>query len=323
VIRRREFIAGLAGTGVWPTAALAQQRVVPVIGYLTSGSERSSLVPSFHQGLGEQGYVGGRNVEVLARWANGQYDQLPALAADLVRRRVAVIFASADTGLVAKSATATIPIVFTSSTDPVDLGLVASLNRPGGNLTGVYFLIQTLTAKRLELLHEIVPAVASIGLLVNPTNIVVETQIGEAEAAARTLRVQLVSAKASTPSEIERAFAILGGQQIGALLVAGDALFFGQAAQFAALAARHGIPTIYPLREWVDAGGLMSYGPSISDAYRLAGNYVGRILKGDNLTDLPVQQSTRIEMVLNLKTARALGLAIPPAVLALADEVIE
>jgi putative tryptophan/tyrosine transport system substrate-binding protein len=168
-----------------------------------------------------------------------------------------------------------------------------------------------------------VPAVTSIGLLVNPTNIVVETQIGEAEAAARTLRVQLVSAKASTPSEIERAFTILGGQRISALLVAGDALFFGQATQFAGLAARHGIPTIYPLREWVDAGGLMSYGPSISDAYRLAGNYVGRILKGDNLADLPVQQSTRIEMVLNLKTARALGLAIPPAVLALADEVIE
>jgi putative ABC transport system substrate-binding protein len=239
-VRRREFIAGLGGTAVWPLAARAQQRPVPVVGYLTSGREGSSLVPSFHQGLGEQGYVVGRNVEVLERWADHQNDRLPALAADLARRRVAVIFASADTGLVAKSATATIPIVFTSSTDPVELGLVASLNRPGGTLTGVYFLIQTLTAKRLELLHEIVPGVKSIGLLVNPTSTVVETQIGEAEAAARALRVRLVSAKASTPSEIEKAFAILGGQQIGALLVAGDALFFGQATPVLPLPSHYG-----------------------------------------------------------------------------------
>ena len=252
------------------------------------------------------------------------YAGLPALAEELVRSRVAVIFTSGGpaSALAAKSATTTIPIVFANGADPVELGLVGSLNRPGGNITGVTFLIQALLAKRLELLHKIATAVASIGLLVNPTGPQAALDTGEAETAARVLGVRLVIQNASTPTEIEAAFARFNEQRVGAVLVGGKSYFFVQREQLTALAARHSVPAIYPLREYVEAGGLMSYGPSISDAYRIAGTYAGRILNGEKPAELPVQRSTRIETVVNLKTAKALGLTIPETLLATADEVI-
>jgi putative tryptophan/tyrosine transport system substrate-binding protein len=296
---------------------------VPVVGYL-GGSMKSLSVPAFRQGLGELGYVEGQNVEILYHNAQFQYDRLPALAADLVRRRVAVIFAAETQAAVpAKLATATIPIVFSIGGDPVELGLVASINRPGGNVTGVTFRTQELTAKRLELLHEIVPAAMPIGLLVNPTNNTVKAEIGVAEAAARVLGVRLVIQNASNRKEIDPAFAILVEQRIGALLVSNDLLFGVQGAQIVALAARHAVPAIYARRGEVEAGGLMSYGANLSDARRLAGTYVGRILKGEKPAELPVQQSTRFEMVLNLKVAKALGIEVPTATLLRADAVIE
>jgi len=327
-MRRREFVIGLGGaSAAWPLAALAQQRAIPAIGILSDAQESAAgpLIAAFRQGLNEFGYVEGRNVEILYRWAESRIDRLPALAADLVGRRVAVIFAAASTAsaLAARAATATIPIVFEIGSDPVEIGLVASLNRPGGNVTGVSFLTTELTAKRLELLHETVPAAALIGVLVNPTSPAVEAEIRDVNAAARILGVRLMMLNASTPSEIEAAFAVLGRQQIGALLVFADPLFFVQAAQLAALAVRYAVPAIYFGREQVEAGGLMSYGASISNATRLSGTYVGRILKGEKPADLPVQQSTRIEMVLNLKAANALGLKVPTETLLRADAVIE
>ena len=324
-MRRRDFIAGLGGAAALPLAAFAQQRALPVIGYLSALTESSSRTYSaaFRQGLGEQGYVEGRNVEILYRWADTQYDRLPGMAADLLGHRVAVIFANANAADFATGTTATIPIVFMVANDPVKSGLVASLNRPGGNATGVSVLVRELTAKRLELLHEIAPAVTSIALLVDPTRPMVEAEIREAEIAAAVLGVRLVTLKASTPSEIEAAFAMLAGLRIGALLAGTDPLFFVQRDQLAALAARHAVPAIYQSREFVDAGGLMSYAANWSDGYRLAGTYVGRILKGEKPADLPVQQATRIEMVLNLKTAKALGIEVPTATLLRATEVIE
>ena len=327
-IRRREFIAGLGGAAAaWPLAASAQQPALPVIGYLGGSTETAGphFAAAFRQGLGELGYVEGRNVAILYRWAEDRYERLPALAADLVSRRVAVIVANVVTAaaVAAKSATTTIPIVFAIGADPVNIGLVASLNRPGGNATGVAFLNTALTAKRLELLHEIVPAAASIGFLVNPTLRNTEASLREAESAARILGVRLTILDASTPSEMEKAFAILVGQQIGALTVYPAPLYFEQRNELAAMAARDKLPAIYTWRESVEAGGLMSYGASIADACRLAGTYVGRILKGEKPADLPVQQSTRIEMVLNLKTAKALGIEVPTATLLRADAVIE
>ena len=325
-MRRREFIAGLGSAAAWPAVARAQQRALPVIGYLDAGSEsaRAPFTAAFRQGLGEQGYVEGQNVEILYRWAESQYDRLPALAADLVRRRVAVIHAQATpSALAAKSATTTIPIIFSIGTDPVSLGLVASLNRPGGNVTGVTFLAQELTAKRLELLHEIVPTATSIGLLANPSGPQTEAEMRDAEIAAHILGVRLTVVNATTPSEIEAAFAILAGQRVAALLVGVDTLFVEQRDQLAELVARYSVPAIYAFRDFVDAGGLMSYGPSWHDAWRLAGTYVGRILSGDKPSDLPVQQSARVETVLNLKTAKALGLTVPDKLFALADEIIE
>jgi len=329
-MQRREFIAGIGAAATsaagWPPAARAQQPL-PAIGYLSGGTVSSfpQFEAAFRQGLGEQGYVDGRNVEILYRWAELQYDRLPALVADLVRQRVAVIVATVITSavLAAKAATTTIPIVFAYGGDPVESGLVAALNRPGGNATGASFLNIALTAKRLELLHEVVPAATSIGMLVNPTQRVTELEVKEAESAARILGVRLVVANAAAAEEIERAFETLVQQRIGALLLGLDALFFVQRDEFAALAIHHRLPAISAWAESVEAGGLLSYGPSISDAMRIAGNYAGRILKGEKPADLPVQQSTRIETVLNLKAAKALGIEVPTKTLLRADRVIE
>jgi putative ABC transport system substrate-binding protein len=325
-VRRRDFIAGLGSTATWHVSARAQQPV-PLIGFLSGATEHTGphLTAAFRRGIGEQGYVEERNVKVLFRWAEYQYDRLPTLAADLVQRRVALIVATGGitSALAAKSATATIPIVFQLGADPVEFGLVASLRRPGGNVTGVSFLTTALVAKRLELLHEIAPNATSIGFLVNPTSPQLRAQMNEAEFAARVLGVRLMTRETSTPSDVEEAFATLAGQHIGAILVDSDPFFFDRGPQLAALAAHHAIPAIYHTRETVEAGGLMSYGANISDAYRLAGTYAGRILNGDSPADLPVQQSVKVELVLNLKTAKALALAVPQSILLRADEVIE
>jgi putative ABC transport system substrate-binding protein len=322
-MRRREFIAGLGGAVACPLVMRAQQRQVPLIGCLDIEVPSTHLTAAFQRGLGEQGYIDGRNVEVSFRYAG--YDRVPALVEELVRRPVSLIVASGGpvTALAAKSATTRIPIVFVNGADPVKLGLVESLNRPGRNLTGVAFLVQELTAKRLALLHEIAPAITSIGLLVNSTGPQAAIDIREAETAAHALGVHLVIQSASIPSEIEAALSTLLEQHVGAVLVGGDPFLFIQREQLAASVARHKVPAIYALREHVQAGGLMSYGASIPDAYRIAGTYVGRILKGEKPADLPVQQSARLEMVLNLRTPKALDLEIPPKILALADEVIE
>ena len=327
-MHRRSFLTLLGGAAAaWPLGAGAQQGALPVIGYLSVARESAikALTAAFLQGLGEQGYIEGRNIEILYRWAETHYDRLPALAADLVRRRVNVIVttAGAASAMAAKLATTTIPIVFQMGDDPVEAGLVASFNRPGGNLTGATFISGPLTVKRLELLHEMVPATTQIGYLVNPANPQIKVRISQSETLARVLGIHLVIQSASTPDEIEAAFITLAGQRIGALLVDDDALFFNQRDQLAALAAEHAVPAIYHSRENVDAGGLMSYGANFAEAYRLAGNYSGRILKGEKPADLPVQQSTRIETVLNLKAAKALGIEVPTATLLRANEVIE
>ena len=326
-MRRRDFIVGLGGAAAWPLMARAQQRAKPVIGILSGASARASdpLMGSFYRGLSGESYEEGRNVEILHRWAETQFDRLPELAADLVRHRVAVIVAMPPIGsaLAAKTATSTIPIVFVTGFDPVQLGLITSLNCPAGNITGVTFLTGTLIAKRLELLREIVPAVTRIGLLVNPTTPTLATQINEAEIAAKSLGVQLLIRNASTPSDIDLAFAKLVEQRIGALLAGTDTLFAVEYARLTGLAARFTIPAIYSARVAVEAGGLMSYGADFFESWRVAGTYVGRILKGERPGDLPVQRSTRIEMVLNLRTAKALGIEVPTATLLRATEVIE
>jgi putative tryptophan/tyrosine transport system substrate-binding protein len=327
-LRRRDVIAAIGGAATWPIAARAQQRARPVIGCLAGGDEAGDapVIAAFHRGLGELGFAAGRNVEILYRYAETQYDRLPALAADLVRRQVAVIFAgTTPAALAAKAATATIPIVFVNGADPVETGLVSAFNRPGGNVTGVFFLTTALIPKRLELLHEIVPSSTALGLLVNPTFPQAEALVREAQTAARILGVRLVIADASTPNEIEAAFPSLVSQRIGGLMESGDQLFALQVTRLVALAARYAVPMIYDAREGPDAGGLMSYGANVPNAFRVAGTYVGRILKGDKPSDLPVQQlNTRIEMVLNLRTAKALGIdPVPTATLLRATEVIE
>jgi putative ABC transport system substrate-binding protein len=327
-MRRREFITLLGGAAAaWPLAARAQQPATRVIGVLGSPSaaEWVHLVAAFQQGLKETGYVEGQNVAVEYRWADGRYDRLPGLAVELVRQQVSVIFAAgtAAPALAAKTATATIPIVFANGIDPVQFGLVASLNRPGGNITGVSFLTGDLGEKRLGLVRDLAPDIAVGAVLVNPNNPNAESNVRDAREAARLLALQLHVLNASTAQDIDTVFASLVQRRIGVLLVSPDAFFLSQRHQFAELAARYAVPTMYNAREYVAGGGLMSYGTSIADAYRRAGVYTGKILKGAKPADLPVEQSTRFEFVINLKTAKALGLVVPPTLLALADEVIE
>jgi putative ABC transport system substrate-binding protein len=319
-MRRRQFIARLASAAVWPGAVRAQQPAIPVIGSLGTPVDAAA----FHRGLGEQGYIEGRNVNILYQEAEFRNDRWPALAADLVSRKVAVIaaFGTAE-AVAAKSATSTIPIVFITGSDPMELGLIASLSHPGGNVTGVAFLAKEVTAKRLGLLHQTVPAATLIGHLVNQSAPPAAAQIREAELAARALGVRLVVQNASVPNDIEVAFANLAAQRIGALLVDASVLFFFERNQIAALAARYALPAIYHTREIVEAGGLMSYAGSLSEQIRVFGVYVGRILKGAKPADLPVQQATKIELVINQKTAKTLGLTIPETLLATADEVIQ
>jgi ABC-type uncharacterized transport system substrate-binding protein len=326
MIRRREFITLLGGaTATWPLAARAQQPAMPVVGFLrsTSLADSTQHVTAFRQGLKEAGFVEGENVAIEYRWAEGQYDRLRALVADLVDRKVAVIAANSPSALAAKTATTTIPIVFTTGDDPVNLGLVASLSRPTGNVTGVTFFGGALVAKQLELLHELIPQATVISVLVNPNFPGTAFQLRDVQEAARTLGHPMRVLNASTRSEINTAFATIAQQRTDALLVAGDPFFLSRLSQFITLAARHTVPTIYPQREYVAGGGLISYGTSVTDAYRQVGVYVGRILNGAKPTDLPVMRATKFELVINLQTTKLLGLEVPPTVLARADEVIE
>ena len=326
-LRRREFITLVGGATAWPLAAYAQPPAMPVIGFLSSRApdDTPNVTAAFRQGLREAGYVEGQNVAIEYRWANNQHERLPQLATELVRRQVQVIAATGGnvSAFAAKAATATLPIVFTVGGDPVNLGLVASLSRPGGNLTGVSLLLGLLGAKRLELLREVVPLATMIGVLINPTNPSAETYVSDAQEAARALGQQIHILNASTDLEIEAAFATLAQLRAGALLVTTDVFFSVRRNQIVELAARQAVPTIYEFRDYTIVGGLMSYGPIIADAYRQCGIYVGRILKGDKPADLPVVQPTKFELVINLKTAKALGLTIPEAFLLRADEVIE
>jgi putative ABC transport system substrate-binding protein len=325
-MNRRDLLSLLGGAVVLPVAARAQ--AVPVIGYLSGRSLRDSVdvVADFRRGLAETGYVEGRNVAIEYRWVEGHYDRIPTMVADLVRRQVAVIAVPNTTAsaLAAKAATQTIPIVVNVGGDPVAIGLVASLNRPGGNVTGVSMLQNAAAAKRLELLHELIPAATSIGFLVNSTNPgFAEAETREVQSAARALGIHLFVLNASSASEIEAAFANLVQQRAGALLVGGDVFFISQIDQLIALAVRHVVPVIYPYLEQAVAGGLMSYGANLADTQRLVGVYAGRILMGEKAADLPVQQVTKIELVINIKTTKALGLTIPTTLLTRADEVIE
>jgi putative ABC transport system substrate-binding protein len=326
VIRRREFITLLGGaTAAWPLVARAQQAVMPVIGFLNGASQEGYALyaAAFRQGLKEAGYVEGENATIEYRWAEGHYDRLPALAADLVARKVAVIAAtSTPAAQAAKAATATVPIVFTTGGDPIKLGLVASLNRPGGNVTGVSSLINELGSKRLGLLRELVPSITLIATLINPNFPDAENQLRDVEAAARALGLQHTVLKASSEREIDTAFATMA-QQSGALDVNVDPFFLAHRDQIVALAARYAIPAIYPVRDFAVAGGLMSYGTDFADSYRQAGIYTGRVVRGEKPADLPVQRSTKFEFVINFKTAKALSLAVPNSMQLLADEQIE
>jgi putative ABC transport system substrate-binding protein len=326
--RRRELIAALGGAATWPLAARAQQPVMPVIGFLSlrSSGADAHLLLSFRQGLTEADFVEGRNVAVEYRFAEGQWDQLPSLIADLVGRQVAVIVTTGGVqgALAAKAATATIPIVFTSGGDPVKEGLVHNLNRPGGNLTGVTSSSVEVASKQLGVLREILPHAAVIGVLVDPNDaITADSEARDMRMAARSVGQRIEVVRAGSARDIETVFAKLGEMQVGALIVAPNPLFATEANRLVALAVRHALPTLYWRREFSEAGGLMSYGANLADAFRVAGVYAGRILKGEKPGDLPVQQPTKFELVINLNTAKALGVTIPSGVLAIVDEVIE
>jgi putative ABC transport system substrate-binding protein len=324
---RREFVALLGGATVaWPLAARAQQQPMPVIGFLrsTPATAFAYTVDPFRQSLNDAGFVEGKNVAIEYRWADNQQDRLPGLAADLMRRQVAAIVgAGVPAAQAAKAATATTPIVFVIGADPVRVGLVASINRPGGNITGVVFSVDTLRAKLLGMLDELVPKASIITVLLDPNSPDVESQSRDLEEAARAIGRQILMVNAASEREFHAAFAKVAQAGAGGLLISASVFFFSQRRQLVALAARHALPTVYSLREYAEVGGLISYGPSQSDAYRRAGVYVGRILKGEKAADLPVDFGTKYDLVINLATAKALGIEIPPKLLALADEVIE
>jgi len=324
--RRRQFITLLGGAAVsWPLAARAQQPGMPVVGFLNSASPEAfpDRLRAFHRGLKDTGFVEGENVAIVYRWGENQIDRLPELAADLVRRRVAVIAVNTPATLPAKTATASIPIVFVFNEDPVQLGLAASLARPGGNLTGVNLVSGELTAKRLELLRELVPSIARVAVIVGPVSLASETTLRDVEPAARAMGLQTNILNATTSREIDAAFATFAGRRPDALFVASDPFFTSRRVQLANSAARHGLPMISSTREITEAGGLISYGSNVVDAFRQVGVYVGHILKGAKPEDLPVVQATKLELVINHQTARILGLTVPDKLLALADEVIE
>jgi putative ABC transport system substrate-binding protein len=325
-MRRREFIRLLSSAAAWPFAAYAQQ-TVPVIGYLNgaSAAEFPELLAGFHKGMIEAGYAEGRNARIEYRYADGHYDRLPELAADLVNRKVSVIVATAGTPAIraAQAATSTIPIVFVIGGDPVRFGIVASLNRPGGNITGLTLFGIELAVKRLELLLELTPSATNIGVLANPTNPITDPQLSDLEAAARTLGRRLLIFKASTESDLAAVSTRIGQQRLDALVVAADPFFDDRRAQIVSLAAQHKLPACYVRHEFVREGGLISYGADVTDAYRQAGVYAGRILKGEKPADLPVMQPSKFELAINLRAAKALGLTVPPSLLATADEVIE
>ena len=325
-MNRREFLTLLGGAAAWPVVARAQQAVMPMVAFLNSSSPDGyvPMVAAFRQGLREAGYLEGQNVAVEYRWAEGKYDRVPEIAVELVGRQVAVIVANTPGVLALKTAITTTPIVFTTSTDPVQIGLVASISRPGGNITGATTLAVQIAPKRLELAHELVPTASVIAALINPTNRgTAEPQLRDLQAAAGTFGLQLHIVHASTERDFDTVFANLAQLRPGALVISNDAFFNGRSEQLAELSLRHAVPAVFENRDFVAAGGLMSYGGSLPDAYRLAGVYAARILKGEKPGELPVQQSTKIHMLLNLKTARMLGLTVPPTLLARADEVIE
>jgi putative ABC transport system substrate-binding protein len=327
-VRRRDFITFVGGSvAAWPLAARAQETAIPVIGLLRSTTRQgyAAQLDAFRPGLSEAGFVEDRNVAIEYRWADDQYDRLPALAADLVRHQVAVIatLGGNTASVAAKAATTAIPIVFHGSVDPIEAGLVTSLNRPGGNVTGVVTLNMDTGQKRLELMHELLPAATTMGLLVNPANIVAENQSKYLQAAARAIGLQLHIANASTDHDLDAALTALSRQQVHGLIIGTDGFLVSQSEQLAALTLRHALPTIFQYRAFAMAGGLMSYGGSVIDSYRLSGVYTGRILKGEKPADLPVQQATKVELIINLKTAKTLGITFPITLLGRADEVIE